>query len=74
MARACAAHAKGMAREKAALLATVHDEAAGATQRVSILGDEPATARRAKDAAEEMILSLAAEVAMANRRREPAKK
>jgi hypothetical protein len=74
MARARAAHAKGMAREKAALLATAHDEAAGATQRVSILGDEPATARQAKDAAKEMILSLAAEVAMANRRREPAKK
>jgi hypothetical protein len=37
MVRAHAAQAEGMAREKATLLATTHDEAAGATQRVSIL-------------------------------------
>jgi hypothetical protein len=37
MVRAHAAQAEGMAREKATLLAKTHDEAAGATQRVSIL-------------------------------------
>jgi hypothetical protein len=37
MARACAAQAEGMAREKAALLATTYDEVAEAIQRVFIL-------------------------------------
>jgi hypothetical protein len=35
-----AAHAEWMAREKTVLLASTHGEAAKATQRVSILGDE----------------------------------
>jgi hypothetical protein len=39
MVRAHAAQAEGMDREKAALLATAHDEAAGATHRVSVLGN-----------------------------------
>jgi hypothetical protein len=43
MVRARVAQMEGMAREKAVLPATIHDEAAGATQRVSILGDELAT-------------------------------
>jgi hypothetical protein len=55
-----------MAQEKAVLLATAHDEVAGTTQRVSILGEQLATARWAKDVAEEKISSLAAKVAMAN--------
>jgi hypothetical protein len=73
MARARATQVEGMAREKVAMLATAHDEAAGATQRVCILGDELATARQAKDVAEEKIWSLAAEVAMTNQRWEAAK-
>jgi formylmethanofuran dehydrogenase subunit A len=43
MARAHAAQVEGMAREKATLLATAHDEVARATQRVSILGDQLVT-------------------------------
>jgi hypothetical protein len=39
MVRAHAAEAEGMAQEKVVLLATGHDEVAGATQRVSVLGD-----------------------------------
>jgi hypothetical protein len=60
MVRAHVAQMEGMAREKVVLPATIHDEAAGATQRVSILGDELATTFKAKDAAEDNISSLAA--------------
>jgi hypothetical protein len=59
-----------MAQEKAALLATAHDEAAGATQRISILGDKLTIVRQAKDASEDKMSSLVAEVATANQWRE----
>jgi hypothetical protein len=54
------------------LLATTHDEATRATERVSILGDQFVTTRQAKDAVEEKILSLVSEVALANQRQEVA--
>jgi hypothetical protein len=38
MARACAVQVEGMARERAALLATAYGEVVKATQRVSTLG------------------------------------
>jgi hypothetical protein len=66
MARACAVQVEGMARERAALLATTRGEVVEATQRVSTSGDELATIRQAKDAAEVIILSLEAEVSMAH--------
>jgi hypothetical protein len=70
MARARAAQAEGMAWEKATLLATAHDEAAGAMRRFFILGDQLVTARQAMDVAEEMILILTSEVATASQRQE----
>jgi hypothetical protein len=70
MVRARAAQAEGMVREKAVLLATAHDEAAGVTQMVSILGNRLAIMSQAKDVAEEKISSLTSEVATANQRRE----
>jgi hypothetical protein len=73
MVRACAAQAEGIVREKAVLLVTIHGEAAEATQRVSTLGDELVTVRWAQDAAEEKVSSLAAEVDVADRRREAVK-
>jgi hypothetical protein len=57
MARAHAAQAERMAE---------------VTQRVSVLGDELATARKAMDAADEKILSLEVEESTANQRREAA--
>jgi hypothetical protein len=66
MARSRATEAEGMAWEKAALLATSHDEVARVTQWVSILGSQLAIVRQAKDAVEEKILSLTSEVAMTN--------
>jgi hypothetical protein len=54
------------------LLATTHDEATRATERVSILGDQFVTMCQAKDAVEEKILSLVSEVALANQRQEVA--
>jgi hypothetical protein len=68
MAGAHAAEVEGMAQEKAAVLATAHDEVAGATQRVSILGYELATTHQAKNAAEDKISSLVAEVATTKQR------
>jgi uncharacterized protein HemY len=70
MVRARAAQAEGMVREKAVLLATAHDEAAGVTQMVSILGNRLAIMSQAKDVAEEKISSLTSEVATAIQRRE----
>jgi transcriptional regulator of nitric oxide reductase len=74
MARARAAQTEGMAWEKATLLATAHDEVAGATQRVSVLGDQLVTARQAMDVAEAMILILTSEVATANQQQEVTQK
>jgi hypothetical protein len=66
MARARVAEAEGMAWEKAALLATSHDEAARVTQWVSVLGSQLVIVYQAKDAVEEKILSLTFEVATTN--------
>jgi DNA/RNA endonuclease YhcR with UshA esterase domain len=61
-----------MTREKAVLLATVNGEVVEVTGRVSTLGDELVTVRRARDVAEEKVLSLAAETAMTDRQWEAA--
>jgi hypothetical protein len=64
MVRAHAAQVEGMAREKATLLATAHDEAVGATQKVSVLVDQLATVHQDKDAAEEKISCFSSVVVM----------
>jgi hypothetical protein len=56
------------------LLATVHCDAAEGSRRVFTLGNEPMTMHQARDVAEEMVSSLAAEAAVANRRWEAAEK
>jgi hypothetical protein len=73
MARACATQAEGTTREKAALLATIHGEAAEATQRVSTLGDELVIVHRARDVAEEKVSTLTVKAATIDRRPEVAK-
>jgi hypothetical protein len=50
------------------LLATVHCDVAEGSRRVFTLGNEPVTMHQARDVAEEMVSSLAAEAAVANRR------
>jgi UDP-N-acetyl-D-mannosaminuronic acid transferase (WecB/TagA/CpsF family) len=59
-----------------AIMARAHaaqaERMAEVTQRVFVLGDEPATARKAMDAADEKILSLEVEESTANQRREAA--
>jgi hypothetical protein len=59
-----------------AIMARAHaaqaERMAEVTQRVSVLGDELATARKAMDAADEKILSLEVEESTANQRREAA--
>jgi hypothetical protein len=61
-----------MTREKAVLLATVNGEVVEVTGRVSTLGDELVTVHRARDVAEEKVLSLAAKTAMTDRQWEAA--
>jgi ribosomal 50S subunit-recycling heat shock protein len=73
MAGARTTQAEVTARENATLQVTINGEAVKATQSVSTLGDKLVTVRRARDVAEEKVLSLEAETVAADRRREAAK-
>jgi hypothetical protein len=66
MTEAGTAWAEKMAQERAIRLATAHREADIVARRVSILGGELVTMRRAWDVAEEKLPCLAAKAAATN--------
>jgi hypothetical protein len=64
--RACAARVEDIVREKASFLEATRGKEAEANQRASALWGELVAARRERDVAEEKVLCLVTEAAMAN--------